>query len=51
MTKSFFSIIIPALNEAKYLPHLLDDLSDQTFQDFEVIIVDGNSNDQTVAKA
>ncbi|MFH1244237.1 MAG: glycosyltransferase, partial [bacterium] len=43
--------IIPALNEAKYLPLLLDDLSKQTFLDFEVIVVDGNSDDQTVAKA
>lgn len=50
MSKPFFSIIIPALNEAKYLPHLLTDLSNQTFQDFEVIVVDGNSDDQTVAK-
>ncbi|MFH1244651.1 MAG: glycosyltransferase, partial [bacterium] len=49
--KPFFSLIIPALNEAKYLPLLLDDLSKQTFLDFEVIVVDGNSDDQTVAKA
>jgi glycosyltransferase involved in cell wall biosynthesis len=51
MNKPYFSIIIPALNEAKYLPHLLEDLSQQTLQDFEVIIVDGRSDDQTVAKA
>ena len=49
--KPQFSVIIPALNEEKYLPHLLDDLSNQTFQDFEVIVVDGNSDDQTVVKA
>lgn len=49
--KPFFSIIIPALNEAKYLPHLLTDLSQQSFRDFEVIVVDGHSNDTTVAKA
>lgn len=46
-----FSIIIPALNEERYLPHLLADLSNQTFRDFEVIVVDGKSDDQTVAKA
>lgn len=51
MAKPFFSIIVPTLNEAKYLPHLLEDLSKQTFQDFEVIIVDGQSDDQTVTKA
>jgi glycosyltransferase involved in cell wall biosynthesis len=49
--KPFFSIIIPALNEAKYLPHLLADLTKQTFQDFEVVVVDGKSDDQTVEKA
>jgi glycosyltransferase involved in cell wall biosynthesis len=46
--KPFFSIIIPTLNEEKYLPHLLSDLSSQTFRDFEVIIVDGHSDDQTI---
>lgn len=51
MIKPFFSIIIPALNEEKYLPHLLSDLASQTFQDFEVIIVDGKSEDETVKKA
>ena len=49
--KPFFSIIIPALNEEKYLPLLLDDLSKQTFQNFEVIVVDGKSEDKTVELA
>lgn len=44
----FFSIIIPTLNEEKYLPKLLGDLSTQTFNDFEVIIVDGKSDDNTI---
>jgi len=51
MSKPFFSIIIPTLNEAKYLPHLLTDLSNQTFQNYEVIIADGHSEDKTVTKA
>ena len=51
MTNPFFSIIIPALNEEKYLPKLLADLSNQTFNDFEVIVVDGKSKDKTVEKA
>ncbi|OGJ16795.1 MAG: hypothetical protein A2632_02005 [Candidatus Pacebacteria bacterium RIFCSPHIGHO2_01_FULL_46_16] len=46
-----FSIVIPCLNEEKYLPLLLNDLSKQTNQDFEVIVVDGNSDDKTVEKA
>lgn len=49
--KPFFSIIIPTLNEQKCLPNLLSDLANQTFQDFEVIIVDGNSEDKTIKKA
>ncbi|MDQ5951564.1 MAG: hypothetical protein QG639_845 [Patescibacteria group bacterium] len=47
----FFSIVIPTLNEEKYLPKLLKDLSSQTFENFEVIVVDGNSEDTTVKKA
>jgi glycosyltransferase involved in cell wall biosynthesis len=50
MSQPFFSIIIPALNEEKYLPLLLKDLSKQTFGDFEVIVVDGKSEDNTVAR-
>lgn len=45
------SIIIPVLNEEKYLPSLLTDLSLQTYRDFEVIVVDGKSQDKTVPKA
>lgn len=44
----FFSIIIPALNEEKYLPLLLEDLSQQKYRNFEVIVVDGKSDDNTV---
>lgn len=50
-TKPFFSIIIPALNEEKYLPKLLGDLSSQSYQDFEVIVVDGGSKDKTITLA
>lgn len=49
--KPFFSIVIPTLNEEKYLPLLLKDLSAQTTQDFEVVHVDGKSEDATVEKA
>jgi glycosyltransferase involved in cell wall biosynthesis len=44
----FFSIIIPVLNEEVHLPRLLEDLSMQSFRDFEVIVVDGGSEDKTV---
>lgn len=42
-----FTIVIPTLNEEKFLPLLLEDLANQTCQDFEVIHVDGNSKDKT----
>lgn len=43
----FFSIIIPTLDEEKMLPNLLRDLSHQTYQNFEVFVVDGESADKT----
>ncbi len=46
-----FSIIIPTLNEEKFLPKLLDSLTTQTRKDFEVIVVDGASRDNTIAAA
>ena len=44
---SFFSVIIPTLNEDEYLPRLLTCLQKQTFKRFEVIVVDGKSIDRT----
>jgi len=48
----FFSVVIPTLNEEKFLPRLLTDLVAQKEQDFEVLVVDANSQDktQTVAR-
>lgn len=47
----FFSVVIPTLNEEAALPLLLNDLSKQTFRDFEVVHVDGQSDDKTLAQA
>ncbi len=41
------SIIIPTLNEEKYLPRLLHSLKEQNFSDYEVIVSDAISEDQT----
>lgn len=41
------SVVIPTLNEEHYLPLLLGDLVTQTEKDFEVIIVDAKSEDDT----
>lgn len=49
MTK--LSLVIPALNEEKFLPHLLTSLTKQTKQDFEVVVVDGSSKDHTIEAA
>jgi glycosyltransferase involved in cell wall biosynthesis len=41
------SVIIPTLNEEKFLPVLLESLQKQTFKDFEVIVADAGSSDKT----
>ena len=43
-----FSIVIPTYNEAKYIGKTLCALKNQTFKDFEVIVKDGKSRDETV---
>ncbi len=41
------SVIIPAFNEEKYIGHVFKGLKSQTFRNFEIIVVDGNSTDRT----
>ncbi|MDR2900498.1 MAG: glycosyltransferase [Treponema sp.] len=41
------SIIIPALNEEKTLPNLLESIKIQDFDDYEVIVADAHSTDRT----
>lgn len=41
------SIIIPALNEEDYIGGLLTCLCNQTYKNFEVIVIDGDSKDAT----
>ncbi len=41
------SIIIPTLNEEKYLPKLLESIKKQSYKDYEVIVADGGSKDKT----
>ncbi len=42
------SIIIPTLNEEKYLPLLLASIKKQDFKDYEVIVADAGSKDKTL---
>jgi len=41
------SIIIPTLNEEKFLPRLIDSIKKQSFIDYEIIVSDGGSSDNT----
>jgi GT2 family glycosyltransferase len=45
----FFSVIIPTFNGRHFLATLLPALAQQTFQDFEIIVADDASSDDTVA--
>ena len=42
------SIIIPTLNSEKTIETNIDSIINQTFKDFEVIVVDNNSTDKTI---
>src|SRR4030042_3711385 len=42
------SVIIPTLNEEKYLPTLLESIKRQNFSDYEIIIADAGSQDKTI---
>jgi glycosyltransferase involved in cell wall biosynthesis len=41
------SIIIPALNEAKYIGRCIDSIKVQKYPDYEIIVVDAHSKDNT----
>ncbi len=43
----FLSIVIPAKNEEKNLPKLLESVKAQTFKDYEIVVADAQSTDRT----
>jgi glycosyltransferase involved in cell wall biosynthesis len=47
MTAPFFSIIIPAYNRALILPKTIASILKQTFNNYEIIVVDDGSKDNT----
>ncbi len=49
--KPLFSVVVPTLNEERFIPRLLSSLAEQTERDFEVIIADGHSEDKTIEVA
>lgn len=45
--KPLISVVIPTYNRSEYLAESLNSVLNQTFKDFEVIVVDDGSNDST----
>jgi glycosyltransferase involved in cell wall biosynthesis len=43
------TVVVPNYNYEKYLPERLDSIAAQTFQDFEVVLLDDASSDKSVA--
>ncbi len=46
--KLLFSIIIPTFNSAKTLAAALDSIINQNYKNYEILIIDGKSTDQTL---
>ena len=47
MSKPFFSVIVPAHNSAEYIQRGLQSIRDQTFTDYELIVVCDSCTDNT----
>lgn len=45
MRKPFFSVILPIYNSISFLKKNLKSIFNQTFKDFEIIVIDNYSND------
>ena len=51
MSNPIVSIVVPCYNHGKYLPETLDSVMAQSFKDWECVIVDDGSTDDTEAVA
>lgn len=49
MCNSKVSIVIPTRNRQKYLKQCLNSIFQLDYEDFEVIVIDNDSSDETVA--
>ena len=45
--KPLFSIIMPAYNSGAYIKTAIDSILGQSFSDFELLIIDDGSSDET----
>ena len=43
------SVLIPSYNHAPYLPAALQSVFNQTYRDYEIVVVDDGSRDDSVA--
>lgn len=52
MIVPFFSLVVPAYNNSKYLPECFDSLINQDFEDWEaIIVIDGSPDDSSAVAA
>ena len=47
MKKPFFSIIIPSFNQGSLLQKAIESVLNQSFKNYEIIVVDNYSTDNT----